>query len=100
MAFNFAKDNAKDLLNEVDAWTWKVTGIRDGSGTLLLDEQSSISINRHVSIVAAIYPAESEQQIETYQKATQEWIELGVEVVDLESINDHARQLEDRIRAA
>lgn len=100
MAFNFAKDNAKDLLNEVDAWTWKVTGIREGSGTLLLDGQSSISINRHVSIVAAIYPAESEQQIETYQKATQEWIELGVEVVDLESINDHARQLEDRIRAA
>lgn len=96
-AFNFAKSNTDDIVDSVEAWTWRVDRIRNSGGCLRLADSTELEIDQDAEIIAAIYPPETSGQKKAFADATEEWANLSVEVVEFKDISRHARELEQRI---
>lgn len=98
-AFNFATTGFEETQNKVEAWTWRIDHLRSKGGLLEAKDSDSFTIDEDTPVVATIYPPETERQREVYEESTEEWVNLGVEVVPYDRIDQHTRQLERLIAA-
>ncbi|MCQ9330403.1 hypothetical protein NQ023_07970 [Corynebacterium phoceense] len=92
-SFSFARQASADVLDAVEAWTWRIDSIRSKGGLAFIGDKE-LEILDDARVVAFIFPPSTPEQQKLYISATTSWRDLGIDMVEISQVESHAKELE------
>lgn len=95
--FSFESLHPQETISMVEAWTLKIDKLRAEGGRLHTDNHV-INLATDTDITAVYWPPKTPRQHEIFDTVTAPWANLGVINIPLEDVDEHAKELAERLQ--
>ncbi len=95
-AFSLQSSDPRQTANRIQAWTWKMSALRESGAQLIMPGGELIEVNRQTPIVAAFWPPKTDSEHELLSSMSRRWDHLEIEYIEVDQIGMHAEKLSRR----